>query len=69
MINLCCQSGDILSKYFKSCNYSITQKTTSFDLVTNSGLSIPDGPEKTDLVLKKNIPKIPGRNWKSYLMK
>ena len=71
MINVFFKSGDILRdrEHFESCNYAITQKTTPFNLVTNAGLSIPDGHEKTDLVVKKNIPKISERNWKSYLMK
>ncbi len=52
-INVCFKSGDILREYFESCSYTIIQKTTSFDLATNTGLSIPDGHEKTDLVVKE----------------
>jgi myo-inositol-1(or 4)-monophosphatase len=36
MINVCFKSGDILKEHFESHNYTITQKTTPFDLVTNA---------------------------------
>ena len=36
MINVCFKSGDILREHFKSRNYTIIQKTTPFDLVTNA---------------------------------
>lgn len=68
MINVCFKSGDILREYFESCSYTIIQKTTSFDLANNTGLSIPDGHEKIDLVVKeRTYTKIPGRNWELYL--
>ena len=36
MIVLAFQSGNILEGYFKNNNYSVPQKTSSFDLVTTA---------------------------------